>query len=190
MTKLALRGQTIAIAIFGMLVSPWLAGSHAAFAEELSDHGLFSLEIIADGEYQGISLPQDEIGELYRYTLDVTNTDGGGFMDGGKGWCVTIVYFTNAPEHQTGFCVTKDGDGDEVLQHMHRSDAIGVAEFVSGTGKYEGIKGRAEYIIAGDVQRDEGVYAGKTLMNGSYQLAPHAVIGATGSIGEQEAVGQ
>ena len=145
-------------------------GSAPAQAEGLKSHGLFSLEMELLGGYESIDLGDDQAGAIYQYTLEIINTAGSGFLHDAKAKCFAIGYFTNEPEHQTGFCTITDTDGDTILQRYHRSTVLGHVRFVSGTGKYDGLVGDAEYVVnAEDVW--EGNQVASTLsMLGSYQI--------------------
>ena len=148
----------------------FLCGGSPAQAEGIKSHGLFSLEMELLGGYDSIDLGDDQAGAIYQYTLDIKNTNGSGFLHDAKAKCFAIGYFTNEPEHQTGFCTITDTEGDTILQRYHRSTVLGHVRFVSGTGKYDGLVGDAEYIVnAEDVW--EGNQVASTLsMLGSYQI--------------------
>ncbi len=141
-----------------------------AHADDLKSHGLFSLEMEMLGGYESIDLGDDQAGAIYQYTLEIENKEGSGFLHNAKAKCFAIGYFTNEPEHQTGFCTITDTEGDTILQRYHRSTVLGHVRFVSGTGKYDGLVGDAEYVVnAEDVW--EGNQVASTLsMLGSYQI--------------------
>lgn len=142
----------------------------AAHAEPMKSHGLFNLKMEMLGQYDGRDLGGDEAGAIYQYTLEIKNVTGAGFLHDANAKCFAIGYFTNEPEHQTGFCYITDVEGDKILQRYHRSTLLGYVTFLSGTGKYVGISGKAEYEVdAEDVW--EGNQVASTLnMMGSYEF--------------------
>ncbi len=152
-------------------------------AEPIKSHGLFKLEMDMLGSYDGMDLGDDRAGAIYQYTLDIKNADGAGFLHNATAKCFSIGYFTDEPEHQTGFCTVTDVDGDRILQRYHRSTVLGHITYVSGTGKYDGIEGEAEYVVnAEDVWEGNQVASSLTMM-GSYVI-PKRVFEASAHNGQ------
>lgn len=157
-------------------ITIWFAPS--VQAEPIQSHGLFALEMEMLGSYEGLDLGDDRAGAIYQYTLEIENRDGKGFLHGANARCFSIGYFTDEPEHQTGFCTITDPDGDRILQRYHRSTVLGHVMFISGTGKYDGLVGEAEYVV-----NDEDVWEGNQVassltMVGSYEI-PRRIFEAT-----------
>ena len=156
------------IAILAMV--GFAAAGLQASAEPIKSADLFTLEMEMLGSYEGLDLGDDQAGAIYQYTLEISNENGEGFLHGATAKCFSIGYFTDEPEHQTGFCTIKDVDGDTILQRFHRSSVLGHVTFVSGNGKYDGLVGEAEYVV-----NDEDVWEGNQVassltMVGSYEI--------------------
>ncbi len=139
-------------------------------AEPLKSHGLFALEMEMLGGYDGLDLGNDKAGAIYQYTLEIKNRDGQGFLHNANARCFSIGYFTDEPEHQTGFCTITDTDGDSILQRFYRSTVLGHVTFVSGTGKYDGLIGKAEYVVNAEDVWEGNQVASSLTMVGSYEI--------------------
>lgn len=150
----------------------------AVSADELGSHGLFRLEMEMLGSYDSLDLGGDDAGAIYQYTLEIKNVDGNGFLHNATAKCFAIGYFTDEPEHQTGFCTITDTDGDRILQRYHRSTVLGHVTFLSGSGKYDGLIGKAEYAVGAEDVWEGNQVASTLTMVGAYEI-PTRVFEAT-----------
>ena len=162
----SVKRLSIAVAVlFGIA---WTA--IPASADPIQSHGLFSLDMEMLGGYEGLDLGNDKAGAIYQYTLEIKNRDGKGFLHNANARCFSIGYFTDEPEHQTGFCTITDTEGDTILQRFYRSTVLGHVTFVSGTGKYDGLVGKAGYVVNAEDVWEGNQVASSLTMVGAYEI--------------------
>ncbi len=163
----SVKGLWVALSAAALLTAMVAATS----AEPIESHGLFRLEMEMLGSYDSLDLGGDEAGAIYQYTLEIKNTDGQGFLHNATAKCFAIGYFTDEPEHQTGFCTITDTEGDRILQRYFRSTVLGHVTFLSGTGKYDGLTGEAEYAVSAEDVWEGNQVASTLTMVGSYEIS-------------------
>ena len=112
-----------------------------------------------------------------RYLVTTLNDTNGGFLHLVAGRC-TNIRFTNRlmqTIESKGYCNFKDGDGDVLYAEYTTGTpkplkAITLEwTFASGTGKYDGISGKASDTNSGNVD-DTGAYQAGGKVVGSYKI--------------------
>ena len=113
------------------------------------------------------------------YLATMVNDEGKGFLHLLAGHC-TNIRFTNRTDRTLdtkAYCNFKDGDGDMLYAQYttgasNRSDAITHTwTLVSGTGKYNGVRGRAEDTNSNNFG-ETGVYQAAGKLIGAYEIVP------------------
>ena len=111
------------------------------------------------------------------YLATMVNDEGGGFLNLVAGHC-TNIRFTNRTTRTistNAYCNFKDRDGDVLYVEYTTGESRpikGISNkwtIVSGTGKYDGITGKAEDTNSNNVG-EAGVYQAAGKLLGSYQI--------------------
>ena len=104
------------------------------------------------------------------------NSAGSGFFHMGSYKCNFTLEIIEMPQTESmGFCTFVDADGDTALQRATIKGTFGgpskgVAKFVHGTGKYEGITGDSVWNISPLPSAEQGTFQGWNEFSGTYQI--------------------
>tara|TARA_B100001013_G_C24532731_1_gene411469 strand:- start:173 stop:685 length:513 start_codon:yes stop_codon:yes gene_type:complete len=104
------------------------------------------------------------------------NSAGSGFFHLGSYKCNFTLEIIEMPQTESmGFCTFVDADGDTALQRAtikgnFGGPSKGVAKFVHGTGKYEGITGDSVWNISPLPSAEQGTFQGWNEFSGTYQI--------------------
>lgn len=104
------------------------------------------------------------------------NSAGSGLFHMNSFKCSFTLEVVQMPQTESiGFCTFVDADGDTMIQRGEIKGTLGgpgkgIAKFVHGTGKYEGITGDAVWNISPVPSAEQGTFQGWNSFSGSYQL--------------------
>lgn len=91
--------------------------------------------------------PQQAIG-AFRLNGGIRTNPTGGIFDMMTANCYGTLNTAGGIRRVMGYCVWVDKDGDKVTFQFHRGGpAPGHSDFISGTGKFTGIKGGGDYQV-------------------------------------------
>lgn len=140
-------------------------------AAELAKKAKYDATVCWGGELHVVSHAKGYMAGTYTLTGTTQSNGGGGIFDKDSFECVGVFHFLGSAPGHTGFCQFVDKDGDKVFGKDIRNKTDYTMEFVSGTGKYQGIKGggTTERIGAYPPAR-KGTAQGCVRMTGSYAL--------------------
>jgi len=148
-----------------------------AQAGELAKSGTFS----GTGFYSGKVLSMVMKGKAptfiqAEYYGGSRNNAGSGMFHNGSYKCNFALEVVEMPQMVSiGFCKFKDADGDTALQRAEIKGTLGgpskgIATFVQGTGKYEGITGDTVWNISPLPSAEQGTFQGWNEFSGTYKL--------------------
>ena len=112
-----------------------------------------------------------------RYLVTTYNDAGSGFLHLTAGQCVNIRFTIRDKRaiDSNAYCHFKDKDGDELFTSYTTGGQVSAKAititwtFVSGTGKYDGISGKASATNSNNLD-DQGAYQAAGKMSGSYKI--------------------
>ena len=154
--------------IFGLAFVLADAGGAAA---ELAKKSKYDVTLCWGGELHVVPHAKGYMAGTYRLTGATRSNGGGGLFDKDSFECIGVFHYLDKEPGHIGFCQFVDKDGDKVFGKDVRNKAVYTFEFVSGTGKYQGIKGggKTERIGAYPSAR-KGTAQGCARTTGSYTL--------------------
>ena len=144
-------------------------------------------ELAKSGEYSGTGFYSGKVlGMVMKgkapvliqaeYYGGTKNSAGSGLFHMGSFKCNFTLEVVQMPQTESnGFCTFVDADGDIMIQRGEIKGTLGgpgkgIAKFVHGTGKYEGITGDGVWNISPVPSAEQGTFQGWNTFSGSYQL--------------------
>ena len=157
-----------------VFVLSFVLNTHAG---ELAKSGEFSGTAAYAGKVLGMVM-KDEAPVLIQadYHGGTKNNAGSGLFHMGSFKCNFTVEVVQMPQTEsTGYCTFFDADGDTMIQRGEIEGSLGgpskgIATFVHGTGKYEGITGDVVWNISPLPSAEQNTFQGWISFSGSYQL--------------------
>ena len=112
-----------------------------------------------------------------RYLVTTYNDAGSGFLHLTAGQCINIRFTIRDKRaiDTNAYCHFKDRDGDELFTSYTTGGEVAAKAititwtFISGTGKYDGISGKAAATNSNNLD-DQGAYQAAGKMTGSYKI--------------------
>lgn len=140
-------------------------------AAELAKKAKYDATLCWGGSLHLVPHAKGYMAGTYQLTGTTQSNGAGGVFDKDSFECIGVFHYLDNESGHTGFCQFVDKDGDKVFGKDVRNKAGYTLVFVSGTGKYQGIKGggTTERIGAYPSAR-KGTVQGCARTTGSYTL--------------------
>jgi hypothetical protein len=141
-------------------------------AGELAKQGNYDLMSCYSGKAEVIAYSKTHIALSYVFTGTCRSNPPGGIFDMTSFQGVGLSSIINGKSTSNYFMEYVDSDGDKIfLKGDRRNGPNGTAEFLAGTGKYEGISGSATNELVGNFPSARpGTFQGCSHATGTYTL--------------------